>query len=124
LQEYNRTSEKFRSSILNEAAYPLELVSITYGCRIKFSPSTIALAALVIALENLPPRHSDDFKSSINSYLGTSCYIEEVLHCRNDFLVILKNDLTIDVLASVSFTSSTNGAIMFYSLTVHALVSW
>ena len=75
----------------------------------------------MIALENLPPRRSDDFKSSIKSYLGTSCYIEEVLHCRNDFLVILKNDLTIDVLASVPFTSSTNGAILLLPKTVHAL---
>ena len=51
-QWYDNALEAFKYSIIGEATYLTRLAAVTYGYTAKFSPSTIAIAVMTIALEN------------------------------------------------------------------------
>lgn len=51
-QDFDAALDSFKGSILDEAAHITKLATVAYGFVAKFPPTTLALAALSIALEN------------------------------------------------------------------------
>ena len=101
-QDYDKALEIFKNSILDEASHLTKLAAVTYGFVAKFPPSTIALAALLVTLENqcsstniaifnlIRPIAHFTFMFEHHE-LGLSFGDKDVKQCRKEMLHLLKS---------------------------------
>lgn len=95
------TFERIKTSLLKRASHLTRLADIHYGFGVQFPPSTIALAALMIALEAQPPLgipgsflliQPVDYFSLAMEWSGVGCCFssQDVVQCRRGMLDMLK----------------------------------
>ena len=108
---YDNALGSFKCSILDESSYLAKLAATTYGYTTKFSPFTIAIAVITIALENqsltrdsmLVHHHVSPviyFTSNVETLLGLSCHDDDIKQCHERMIRLHSASSRRDALAN------------------------
>ena len=119
-QEHYELLEAYEGDVLNEAAHLTKMAAVRYGFNIKYHPSTIALAAMGLALENQPVSANIAIFNVANNPivhfgimfercgLGLSFSDEDVKRCRGEMFCLLENRSKTETQTKRRYGSLTN----------------